>query len=162
METVRRSVHAGGLIVTVGLIAWASGYPALFPSLGPTAYVLSLGAQRDTSATQVVGGHVIGVLAGLLAYHALAAGLVGTNPPPAFSVSGLRIAAAGVVSVGLTTWGLLATDLRHAPACATTLIVSLGLLSTPFEGAVIVGSVVALVGAERLLLWADRRFGRGI
>jgi hypothetical protein len=162
MQTVRRSLHAGGLIVTVGLISWASGYPALFPSLGPTAYVLALGAEKDTNVPRVVGGHVIGVLAGLLAYHTLATGLVATDPAPAFSLSGLRIAIAGVVSVGLTTWAMLATDLRHAPACATTLIVSLGLLSTLFEGAVIIGSVVVLVGAEQLLLWADRRFDRGI
>jgi hypothetical protein len=162
MKPVRRSLHAGGLIVTVGLIAWASGYPALFPSLGPTAYVLALGSETDTNVSRVVGGHVIGVLAGLLAYYALATGLVATDPAPAFSLSGLRIAVAGVVSVGLTTWAMLATDLQHAPACATTLIVSLGLLSTLFEGAVIIGSVVVLVGAEQLLLWADRRFDRGI
>lgn len=162
MQTVRRSVHAGGLLVMVGLISWTSGYPALFPSLGPTAYVLALDAETNTSVPQVVGGHVIGVLAGLLVYHALAAGLVATDPAPAFSMAGLRIAVAGVLSVGLTTWGMLATDLRHAPACATTLIVSLGLLSTLFEGAIIVGSVVVLVGAEQLLLWADRRFDRGI
>jgi hypothetical protein len=162
METVRRSLHAGGLIVTVGLLSWASGYPALFPSLGPTAYVLALGSEKDANVLRVVGGHVLGVLAGLLAYHALATGLVATDPAPAFSRSGLRIATAGVVSVGLTTWAMLATGLRHAPACATTLIVSLGLLSTAFEGAVIVGSVVVLVGAEQLLLWADRRFDRGI
>lgn len=162
MQTVRRSVHAGGLIVMVGLISWASGYPALFPSLGPTAYVLALGAEKETNVSQVVGGHVIGVVAGLLAYHALAAGLIATEPAPAFSISGLRIAIAGVVSVGLTTWAMLATDLRHAPACATTLIVSLGLLSSVFEGAVIIGSVVVLVSAEQLLLWADRRFALGV
>lgn len=41
---------------------------------------------------------------------------------------------------------MIATDAVHAPACATTLIVSLGLLSTPTEVAIIVASVSVLVG----------------
>jgi hypothetical protein len=99
----------------------------------------------------VLGGHAIGVLAGLLAYHALAAGLVATTPPPPLSTAGLRLAASAVVSVGLTTGGMLATDLRHAPACATTLIVSLGLLSELVQGGVIVAAVALLLATQAVL-----------
>jgi hypothetical protein len=97
----------------------------------------------------VVGGHAIGVVAGLACYALVAGGgSVATVPPPG-SLAGLRLAAAGVCSVGATTAAMLATDLRHAPACATTLIVSLGLLSTPAEGLLVVGAVTALVGVHR-------------
>ncbi|ELY32636.1 hypothetical protein C498_07733 [Haloferax volcanii DS2] len=41
-------------------------------------------------------------------------------------------------------------DAVHPPACATTLIVSLGLLSTPQSVATIVASVVILVGAHQV------------
>lgn len=37
-----------------------------------------------------------------------------------------------------------------APACATTLIVALGLLSTPREVAIVVVGVIVLVGTHRL------------
>ena len=39
---------------------------------------------------------------------------------------------------------MIATDTIHPPACATTLIVSLGLLSTPLRVGIIVGSVMIL------------------
>ena len=44
---------------------------------------------------------------------------------------------------------MIATDIVHPPACATTLIVSLGLLSTSRRVGVIVASVVALVAVHR-------------
>jgi len=40
---------------------------------------------------------------------------------------------------------MIATETIHAPACATTLIVSLGLLSTPSQVGIIVVSVSILV-----------------
>ena len=40
---------------------------------------------------------------------------------------------------------MIATGMVHAPACATTLIVSLGVLSTPVQVGGIVVSVVILV-----------------
>jgi hypothetical protein len=45
---------------------------------------------------------------------------------------------------------MIATDTNHAPACATTLIVSLGLLPTPTQVGIIVASVVVLVGIHRI------------
>ena len=47
---------------------------------------------------------------------------------------------------------MIATDTIHPPACATTLIVSLGLLSTPLEVAIIVASVVVLVAVHEGML----------
>lgn len=59
------------------------------------------------------------------------------------------LGASGVTAVVLTTGGMLASDLRHSPACATTLIVALGLLPG-FSGAgAIAGGVVLLA----LLHW---------
>ncbi|WP_255151598.1 HPP family protein [Halorarius halobius] len=148
-ETLRAAIHAAVLLVALGALVWATGRPFLFPSLGPTAYLLAVHPRRRTSQPrQVVGGHAIGVLAGLLAYGLLAAPLVGTSPPPALSFGGVRLAASAALSVGLTTGGMLALDARHAPACATTLIVSLGLLATPLEGAIVVASVTVLVAAD--------------
>lgn len=49
--------------------------------------------------------------------------------------------------------GMIATDVNHAPARATTLIVFLGLLSTPSQVATIVVSVVVLVGVHNGVRW---------
>ncbi len=155
---VGTSLYAGFLFTVLGLVAWASGQPFIFPSLGPSAFVLAFERRGERTRTyRIVGSHVIGVVAGLLAYSLLAAGISLTTTPAALSPDGLRLAASGVVSIVLTSWGMIATDTHHAPACATTLIVSLGLLSTPLAVGIIVASVVVLVEVHWLVLAAFRR-----
>jgi gas vesicle protein len=46
---------------------------------------------------------------------------------------------------------MLASDYRHAPACATTLIVLLGLLSGLAQGGIIVAAVALLLATRALL-----------
>ncbi|RQG94671.1 HPP family protein [Natrarchaeobius chitinivorans] len=151
------TIHTGILISTTAVLAWLSGLPLLFPSLGPSAFVLALFQDSDATAPRrVIGGHAIGVVAGLLAYHVLAGGVSMTAATGPASLEGLRLAASGVLATTLTAGGMLATDTRHPPACATTLIVSLGLLSAPLEGALIVIAVAVLVVSHRLLLATER------
>jgi len=148
-ESLRRGAVAGALVAVAGVLAWVSGFPFIFPSLGPTAYLLAV---RPTAATarprRVVGGHVVGVVAGLVAFHLFAPELAVTGTLAPLSTAGLRLVASGILATALTAGGMLATDLRHAPACATTLIVALGLLPTLAEAAGIIGAVVVLVGVH--------------
>lgn len=155
------TIHTGLLISTTAALAWLSGLPMLFPSLGPSAFVLALFQDSEATAPRrVIGGHAIGVVAGLLAYHLLAAGVSMTATADPASLEGLRLAASSVLATTLTAGGMLATDTRHPPACATTLIVSLGLLSTLLEGALIVLTVAVLVVAHRLLLATEQAGAR--
>lgn len=147
------SLYAGLLVAVTGVLAWVSGRPFVFPSLGPSAYMLATVPGDDRlSARRVIGGHLVGVLAGLLAYHALASGHVVTAAATPLATGQLRLAASGVCSVALTTGGMRATDTMHAPACATTLIVSLGLLPSVVDGLVIVSAVSALFAAHVVLV----------
>ena len=148
-RAARVGTMTGFLLALLGLIVWATGRPFIFPSLGPTAFALAL-APNEHSMRQVVGGHLCGVLAGLLAYHAAAPGLAITTTHVPLAGSGLRPAASGPRSVALTAGGMLLTRTVHAPACATTLIISLGLLSGVVEAAIIMVSVVLLYGANGL------------
>jgi CBS-domain-containing membrane protein len=141
-------LRTGALLLVPGVLAWLSGVPFLFPSLGPSAFLLALRPDAPASTPRrVLGGHVIGVLAGLLTYHLLAAGAVATTVT-AGSQAVLWLTTSGSVALILTAAGMVATDTQHAPACATTLIVSLGLLTTPLEGAAVVVAVVALLAAH--------------
>lgn len=147
------SVYAGFLFLVLGLIAWVSGQPFIFPSLGPSAFILAFERRgKRTQMYQIVGSHLIGGFAGLLAYFLLASGVTLTASPTGFSPDGLRLAVSGFISIILTSWGMIATDANHAPACATTLIVSLGLLSSPLQVAIIAVSVVILVGVHWTVL----------
>jgi len=154
---VRQAGRAGALLSALGGIVWLSGLPFLFPSLGPTAYLFATRpAAPECHPRRVVVGHAVGVLAGLLAYHAVAGGIVITASMGPGTIGGLRLAASGVTAVALTTGGMALTDSRHAPACATTLIVGLGILSSPLQGALIVLAVGILVTEQELLARLDR------
>ncbi|UTF53826.1 HPP family protein [Natronosalvus rutilus] len=154
-DRVGTTLHTGLLLAVTGTLAWLSGLPLLFPSLGPSAFVLALFERSEaTRPRRVVGGHLIGVVAGLLAYHVVAGDSAMTVAYEPGSLEGLRLATSGVLATTATAGGMLATDTRHPPACATTLIVSLGLLSTVLEGAFIVLAVAVLVGVHRSILLA--------
>ncbi|MFC6787471.1 hypothetical protein ACFQFH_16895 [Halobaculum halobium] len=100
-EAVADAVHAAGLLAVAGALAWATGRPFVFPSLGPSAYLIAAGSGRP-SARSLLGGHAVGIVAGLLAYHGLADGAVITgalaagsrrgraSPPAPSSRSGRR------------------------------------------------------------------------
>ncbi|MFB6084176.1 MAG: HPP family protein [Halorientalis sp.] len=136
--------YAGVLLVVTGALAWATGEAFVFPSLGPTAYLLATVHTEIQTGRRVIGGHLIGIVAGLIAYHTLASGLAIVPAEPAYSAGQLRLVGSAVVSVTLTTAGMRTTGTEHAPACATTLIVSLGLLSSLEEAAFIAVSVTLL------------------
>lgn len=62
-------LYAGLLLVLLATVAWATGRPFVFPSLGPSAYALATDGEGRLSARRVIGGHAVGVVAGLTAYH---------------------------------------------------------------------------------------------
>ncbi|WP_251342967.1 HPP family protein [Haloplanus halophilus] len=152
------SLYAGVLFTVLGAVTWASGQPFVFPSLGPSAFVLAFERRGERTRTyRVVGSHLIGGVAGLLSYTLFGAGVTLTTTPAALSPGALHLVGSGVLSIVLTAWGMIATDTTHAPACATTLIVSLGLLSTPRQVAIIVASVVVLVEVHGVAIRAFER-----
>ena len=156
-DQITTSLHTGLLIAILGVLTWASGLPALFPSLGPSAFVLAMFPESEASnPKRVIGSHVLGVIAGFLAYHLFAQGIVVTGQIPPFSTVSLRLAVSSVVAIVLTVVAMLYFGIRHPPACATTLIVALGLLPTLFDSIIIIGAVVIIVGVQKLLLRIDQ------
>lgn len=153
-RNLRDLTHVCTLVLVPGLLAWLSGCPLIFPSLGPSALAMVIDSNGNR-ARQVIGGHLIGVVSGLIAYHVLAPGLSLSALVPALSTGGLRIVASGVVSLALTTLVMLAARMSHPPACATTLIVALGLMSSLLDGALIMAAVVCMFLVHRwiMLLW---------
>jgi hypothetical protein len=133
-------------LVTLGVaggVGLATKQPWLFPSLGPTA-ILFFASPADRSARPVnaIVGHFVAIVVGYLAF--LGFGLAGSQPAP---IAGLTPAyvGAGAVSVAVTLLVLHLVRLPHAPAGATTLIVSLGILATPIALLVMAGAIVLVV-----------------
>jgi CBS-domain-containing membrane protein len=131
--------------ISIGILAGIAALtrqPFVFPSLGPTAFLLfyaALGAQA--APRNVFCGHLIGVLAGYLALSIF--GLT-TAPPDLSDINAPRIGAvtfALCLTLSLMVW----LNVPHGPSGATTLIVGLGLLRTPMDLGVLMAAVVLLI-----------------
>jgi CBS-domain-containing membrane protein len=132
--------------VTIGIlaaVAMVSRTPFVFPSLGPTAFLFFFTPTAPTASPRhTVYGHAIGIVCGYSAlwltglHHAPPAMVTGVNPD--------RILAA---ALSLATTGALMILLKaaHPPAGATTLIVSLGIVTRPLHLLVIEVAVLLLV-----------------
>jgi hypothetical protein len=151
-------VWAAVILAVVGAIGLALHQPWLFPSLGPTA-MLMLESPEEPSASlaNTLVGHVVAVVVGLAAV--VACGLYGQPSAPAAGLS-LRYVAAGVLSVAVTMLVLGLLHRPHPPAGATTLLVSLGILTTPAELASVLGAVVVVAGLSWLATSSARRRDR--
>ena len=126
----------------LGLLALLTGSPFVFPSLGPTAYLFFFSPLAEVSSPRnTILGHAIGLICGYAAF-ALA---LASSPPFGMNpgVHGPRLLAA---ALSLSATGALMALLRisHPPAGATTLIVSLGIISQPKELVIIEIAVILL------------------
>lgn len=153
------SLLAAGLVAVVGLTAYFAGQPWLFPSLGPTAYLLAAYPDLPSSRTyNCVVGHLAGLASGFAAvaiFNAWQSPIV-----PLHDVTLPRLGAA-TVAIGLTVFVNHVLRSGHPPAAATTLLVALGTFHTAWGAALVVIGVVLLVafgwGARRVQRWLRGR-----
>jgi CBS domain-containing membrane protein len=136
-------------IALLALLAVITNSPFVFPSLGPTAYLLFIAPLAENSSPRnTILGHAIGLICGYAAFS-----MTGAANLPFGVHAGVywpRILAA---ALSLSTTGAFMVLLRasHPPAGATTLIVSLGIISKPNE-LVIIEVAVFLLVAQALVI----------
>lgn len=130
-------------IAILALLAVVTGSPFVFPSLGPTAYLLFIAPlQANSSPRNTIVGHAIGLACGYSAYVVTGAASVPYGLHP--GVYWPRIFAAAL-SLSFTGAFMVLLRADHPPAGATTLIVSLGIISKPKELVIIEVAVFLLV-----------------
>jgi CBS-domain-containing membrane protein len=138
-------VFANGFITIALLAAVAliSKVPFVFPSLGPTAFLLfATPLLPAASPRNTIIGHALGIVCG---YGALwVTGLADAPPAMVTGVNWDRVLAAAL-SLAATGALMMLLDAPHPPAGATTLIVSLGIVTSPFHLLVIEVAVALLV-----------------
>ncbi len=133
--------------ITIGLLsllAVLTGSAFVFPSLGPTAYLFFFSPLAESASPKdAILGHAIGLACGYGAFRfALEYGQYG---PESFhhGVYWPKILAAAL-SLAFTGAFMVFLRINHPPAGATTLIVSLGILSLPRNLVIIEVAVVLL------------------
>ncbi len=130
-------------IALLALLGEVTGSPFVFPSLGPTAYLLFFTPlQKSASPRHAVLGHAIGLVCGFGAFWVTGMHPFGQPPAPGFYWPQLLAAALALAATGML---MVAFSVSHPPAGATTLIVALGILYRPWYLVVIEAAVVLLV-----------------
>lgn len=125
-------------------VAMISHTPFVFPSLGPTAILLFYTPLSPTASPRhTICGHALGILCGYGSL--LLMGLQHAPPAIEVGVDSRRIMAAAL-SLAFTGALMILFKAAHPPAGATTLIVSLGIVTKPFYLLVIEIAVALLVG----------------
>jgi hypothetical protein len=140
----------------VGGLGLAFEQPWLFPSLGPTIFIHTVTpGQKAARPWNTFVGHGIGAAAAFLSL-ALFGALHAPSAMAAGHVSISRIAASAL-AVALTIAGQIPARAGHAPATATTLLITLGGL--PADVAT-VGVLIVGIGLSTLLCdWGRRAVG---
>lgn len=131
--------------ISIGLmsaLALVTGSPFIFPSLGPTAFLFFYTPRAPSASPRnTLVGHTLGVLAGY--FSLVVTGLTMAGPALSVGVTWPRVIAAGI-SLGLTAGLMVICRSPHPPAGATTLIISLGILTKPWQLVLLLVAVVLL------------------
>lgn len=136
-------VSSSFTIGLLALVAMVSGTPLVFPSLGPTAFMLFHEPwQPAARPLTTICGHAIGILCG---FGALWLTGLANDPPTMVEHVNLPRVICAALALGTTGIGMLLLNVWHPPAGATTLIVSLGFITRPYHLLVVEAAVVALV-----------------
>ena len=139
------SFTSAGLMATLALVLQR---PFIFPSLGATVFLLFYRSKASAASPRnTILGHLIGAGCGIISLAAF-----GLLDAPSVFVSGMTWSRVGAtaLSLGLTSGAMAGFRLPHPPAGATTLIVSLGLLTTAEEIVVLCGAIGIAVALAAL------------
>ncbi|WP_442754769.1 HPP family protein [Methylocystis sp. JAN1] len=148
-EAAKPALFATLVMSLVGALAVLVGQPWLFPSLGPTLFLLATNpAERPRN---VFAGHAIGAVMGFGALFVF--GAQGT--PSAFDAGAVDAsrAAATALAVGMTLLLQSLIDAKHPPAAATTMLITLGGMRPVWST---IAAIVAGVGLIAGLGYATR------
>ncbi len=138
------SLLSGGLsIALLAMLSLVTRSPFIFPSLGPTAFLIfSAPLAPSASPRNTLMGHSVAIGAAVISIQITGLSL---NDAAITQEMGWARVIAAALSLGITAGLMVLLATPHPPAGATTLIVSLGLLTYPWQLAVLLGGVVLLL-----------------
>lgn len=136
-------------IALLAALAMVSRTPFVFPSLGPTAFLFFFTPTLPTASPRhSIYGHAIGIACG---YGALLATGLQHAPPAMVAGVDFRRVLAAALSLAATGALMILLKAAHPPAGATTLIISLGIVTRPFY-LVVIEIAVALLTLQAIAI----------
>jgi CBS domain-containing membrane protein len=134
-------------IAVLSTVALVTNTPFVLPSLGPTAILFFFHPMSaSASPRHALWGHGIGILCGYGSLVVMGLQHAGSGVTEGI---GVRRLFAVALSLGVTAFFMVLMKVAHAPAGATTLIVSLGIITRPWH-LVVIEIAVALLCLQAL------------
>ncbi len=147
--SVVAAVNGGLAILAIGFFSWISDLPLTFPALGPTAFILFATPTTDSAAPRsVIFGHFSGMASGWAVWHLISAVVGG---PVSLEVGGLAPVVSASLALALTCVLLIRLSCPHPPACASSLIIALGLV-TDWVGVLLMAIAVVWITAQSVVM----------
>jgi len=157
------AINAVVVILTISALAWCLNMPLVFPALGPTAFILFASPfSRAAAPRSIVIGHGSGILCGWACWHVVSL-LSGEAVFP--SMHGCALLLSAAMALALTCVMLVRLSCPHAPACASALIVAVGVAGNWLTvlgmavGVVLITAeavVISRLAGVNVPLWAPR------
>ncbi len=130
-------------MLLLAVVAVLTDAPFIFPSAGASAFILFYRPLVEAASPRnTLVSHLLGVLLGW--FSLLLFGLVDAGTAFDMSADWRRVGAV-CVAVGLTCAAMVALRVAHPPAAATALVVSMGLMPSPWQLPWLMAGVLLLV-----------------
>jgi CBS-domain-containing membrane protein len=158
------AVNGGLAILTVGLFAWLTNLPVVFPALGPSAFILfSTPLSSAAAPRSVILGHFSAIVSGCAVWHLISA-LAGA--PVSMQAGGWPPFCSASLALAVSSLLLVRLSCKHPPACASSLVIALGAVThwydLVFMALAVVWITAQAVAMNRLAglpvpVWSPRR-----
>ena len=138
------ALNGGLAILAIGLFAWVTDLPLVFPALGPSAFILFSSPLSATAAPRsVILGHLIAMVSGYAAWR-LISHVAGQ--PVSLQVGGWPLVMSASLGLAACCLFLVKLACRHPPACGSAMVVALGAVTAWSELLLMGLAVIWLVG----------------
>jgi len=150
--------------LALGLFAWLTDLPLIFPALGPSTFILfNTPLSKAGAPRSVVLGHWPAMASGYAVWR-----LMGylTGAPVSVQAGGWPLVVSASAALAVTCLLLVRFSCPHPPACASALVVALGAVTNWLE-LLLMAVAVALLATQAVVLnrlasvpvptWSPRR-----
>ena len=161
------AVNGGMVILTLGVFAWLTNLPLLFPALGPSAFILFSSPLSPAAAPRsVVLAHLTCLICGYIVWLLMS---FAVGEPVSMEAGGWPVFTSASLALVLGCVLMIRLSYSHPPACASALVLAMG--GAPHVSDVLLMSLAIVwltaqaVGMNRLAglpvpLWSPRNLDK--
>ena len=139
---VTTAVNGSLAILLIGLFAWLTDLPLVFPALGPSAFILFSSPLSAAAAPRsVIMGHFVCLGVGTGVWH-IASYLAGSGI--SYENHDWPLFVSATVAMAIVCWLMVRLACPHPPACASCLVVAIGAVTNSVDIVMMFGVLVWL------------------